>query len=236
MGSGYKRSVIAAAALIAGFGALRTSQAATLIEDDQSAQVDGWNITAPTGVSLTVTSSGDEISIEKLANFTVPNQGFQIGFQPVAGAGSPATLVDFTDESVQNNTGSAFSGFQFILMNAGSANATFDGLGNVFAPPTGTGVDFTSVSLNTTKDILTYGGTQAAGSTSSWGSANPGDDLLIDAPSGAVFSVKELSSSGGGGGGGSVVPLPSAAWQSLFGLLSLGLIGIGRQLKNRQSA
>jgi hypothetical protein len=89
--------------------------------------------------------------------------------------------------------------------------------------------------LNTTKDILSYTGTQAAGSTSSWGSANPGDDLLIDAPAGAVFSVKELSSSGGGGGG-SVVPLPSAAWQSLFGLLSLGLIGVGRQLKNRQSA
>jgi hypothetical protein len=180
----YKKTAIAVGAAIASLGALRMSSAAasvTLIEDDQSAVVDGWNITAPTGVSLTVTSSDNEIFVEKAANFTVPNQGFQIAFQPVAGA-TGATSVDFTDETVQNNTGQAFSGFDFILMNTGSPNATFDGVANVFAAPSGYSG---TISLNSTKDILSYTGTQASGTTSIWGSATPGDNLLIDTPAGA---------------------------------------------------
>jgi hypothetical protein len=231
MGSGFKKAVIAAAVAVAGFGVLRSSQAATLIENGGSSVVDGWNITTAQGVSLVVTSAGSEISIDKTANFTVPNQELPVVFQA---SGTGATQIDFTGEEVLNNTGSAFSGFQFILQNVGSANATFDGVGNVFSPPTGTGVNYTSALLNSTKDILTYTGTQATGTTSIWGSANPGDDLLIDAPSGSEFTLKEVSIAGGGGG--SVVPLPSAAWQSLFGLLGLGVIGIGRQVKNRQPA
>jgi len=231
-----KNAVIAVGAAIAGLGALRISSAApsvTLIENDQSAVVDGWNITAPTGVSLTVTSSDNEIFVEKAANFTVPNQGFQVAFQPVAGA-SGATSVDFTDETVQNNTGQAFSEFDFILMNTGSVNATFDGVANVFAPPSGTGYSYTGVSLNGTSDILSYTGNQNAGTTSSWGSAAVGDNLLIDTPAGADFSLKELSvSGGGGGGGGGAVPLPAAAWQSLASLAVLGLVGIGRWTKRR---
>jgi len=231
MGSGYKKAVIAAVAVVAGFGVLRSSQAATLIENGGSSVVDGWNITTAQGVSLVVTLSGSEISIDKTASFTAPNQELPVVFQA---SGSGATQIDFTGEELLNNTGSAFSGFQFILQNVGTANATFDGLGDVFAPPSGTGVDFTSVALNTSKDILSYTGTQNAGTTSIWGSANPGDDLLIDAPVGSEFTLKEVSIAGSGGGGGSVVPLPSAAWQSLVGLLGLGVIGIGRQIKNRR--
>jgi hypothetical protein len=233
----YKKTAIAVGAAIASLGALRMSSAAssvTLIEDDQSAVVDGWNITAPTGVSLTVTSSDNEIFVEKAANFTVPNQGFQIAFQPVAGA-TGATSVDFTDETVQNNTTQAFSGFDFILMNTGSPNATFDGVANVFAAPSGTGYSYSgTINLNGAKDILSYTGNQNAGTTSDWGSAAPGDNLLIDTPAGADFSLKELSiSGGGGGGGGSAVPMPAAAWQSLASLAALGLIGIGRSIKRR---
>jgi hypothetical protein len=234
----YKKTAIAVGAAIASLGALRMSSAAssvTLIEDDQSAVVDGWNITAPTGVSLTVTSSDNEIFVEKAANFTVPNQGFQIAFQPVAGA-TGASSIDFTDETVQNNTGQAFSGFDFILMNIGSPNATFDGVANVFAAPSGTGYSYSgTINLNSTKDILSYTGNQNAGTTSDWGSATPGDNLLIDTPAGSDFSLKELSMSGGGGGGGggSAVPMPAAAWQSLASLAALGLIGIGRSIKRR---
>jgi hypothetical protein len=178
---------------------------------------------------LTVTSQGSEIFVEKAATFTEPNQGFQVAFQPISGANGAATSIDFTDETIQNNTGSAFSGFQFILMNIGTANATFPSVSNVFAPPAGTGYNYTTVSLNSAGDILSYTGSQDAGSTSSWGSAAAGDNLLIDAPAGSDFSLKELSESGGGGGGGGTVPLPAAAWQSLLTLAGLGAIGLGRR-------
>jgi len=233
-----RKAGVALAATLASLGALRISSAAKLIEDDESAVVDGWNITAPDGVSLTVTSKGSEIFIEKAANFTEPNEGFQVAFQPVADATKVATSVDFTDETIQNNTGTSFSGFEFILMNIGSTDATFDGVSNVFAPPAGTGYKYTSVSLNAKQDILAYTGKQSSGSTSYWGSAADGDNLLIDTPSGADFSLKELSESGGGGGGGggSPVPMPAAIWQSFAGLGMLGLFGLKRWTKNRRLA
>jgi hypothetical protein len=219
-------------AALASLGALRMSSAATatLIEQDSSEVVDGWNITTAPGVALVAISSNNEIYIEKAANFTVPDQGLQISFDPVAGVGSPATLIDFTDEMVQNNTGQAFSGFDFLLLNIGSANATFPGVSNVFAPPKGTGYDYTSVNLNGTGDVLSYTGNQDAGTTSSWGSAAVGDNLLIDAPAGSDFTFKEQSESGGGG---TAVPVPAAAWQSLASLAVLGLIRVGRRAKRR---
>jgi hypothetical protein len=169
----------------------------------------------------------------------------QVSFQPVA-IDPPATVIDFTDEQIQNNTGSAFNGFQFILMNAGSANALFPSVSDAFGPPAGTGYSFSTVQLNAAGDILSYGGTQNAGTTSTWGTGTPGtpgvgnpdDNLFIDAPAGAAFSLKELSESGssgstGGGSGSSAVPMPAAAWQSLAGLAGLALYGIARKLKHR---
>jgi MYXO-CTERM domain-containing protein len=236
MRSSYKKTATAVSTMLASLGALRmTSADATLIENDQSAVVDGWNITAPTGVSLSVTTNDNELFIEKSANFTEPNQGFQVGFQAVANGGSLATSIDFTDETIQNNTGQAFSGFDFILLNTGSSNATFPSNSNVFKPPSGTGYAYTSVNLNSAGDLLSYTGTQDAGSTSSWGSAAAGDNLLIDAPAGADFSLKELSESGGGGGVSSV-PLPSATSQSLAGLVGLALFGAIRHRRRRSIA
>jgi len=147
-------------------------------------------------------------------------------------------VIDFTDEQIQNNTGSAFNGFQFILMNAGSANALFPSVSDAFGPPAGTGYNFSTVVLNAAGDILSYTGTQNAGTTSTWGTGTPGtpgvgnpdDNLFIDAPAGAAFSLKELSSSGSSS---SAVPMPTAAWQSLAGLAGLALFGIGRKLKHR---
>jgi hypothetical protein len=225
-----KKSVVLASAVLASFSLLRNSSAAStavLIEGNQSAVVDGWNISVPTGVALTVTTSDNEIFVEKAANFTQPNQGFQVAFQPVKGV-TGATSIDFTDESIQNNSGKAFNGFQFILINTGTSNATFPSVSNVFSPPSGTGYAFTSVNLNGSKDTLSYLGHQDSGSTSLWGSAAPGDNLLINAPIGADFSFKELPSSGG-----TTVPLPASAWQSLFTLGGLGLVGMIRWKKRQ---
>ena len=79
-----KKAFVVAGAILVGLGALRFSPAATVIDDKQTAQVEGWNITAPTGVALTVTSSGNGVFIENAANFTEPDRGFQVAFQPVA--------------------------------------------------------------------------------------------------------------------------------------------------------
>lgn len=235
MSSRCRKVAIAACAAIASLGALRVSLGAPiLIEDNESAMVDGWNISAPAGVALTVTTNDGQIDVEKVANFTVPNQGLLVGFQYVGGNSSPATVVDFADEMIANSTGQPFSGFDFILMNPnGLPGATFPSVSNVFAPPTGTGYNYTSVNLDSTGQILSYSGVQGTGTTSSWGSANPGDNLLIDVASGTDdFALKELSEAGSG----SVVPVPAAAWQSLAGLGGLALIGLGRRLKQRRLA
>ena len=225
MRNGCRRVAIAACAALAGLGVCHMASAVTLIQNNQSAVVDGWSITAPTGVSLTVTTNDGQIDIEKVANFTVPNQGFLVGFNYVGGGSSPATTVDFTDELIANNTGQSFSGFDFLLMEPG---ATFPSVSNVFAPPIGTGYNYTSVKLDSTGQILSYTGVQDSGATSSWGSAASGDNLLIDAASGTdFFALKELSQSGGGGGGSSAVPMPTAAWQSLAGLAGLAFWAAG---------
>lgn len=230
MFSSCRKAAIAVGAVVAGFGVLRSASAAPiLIENDQSAIVDGWNITAPDGVSLTITSVSSpvvdqsRIEIEKAANFTVPNQSLQIGFQPVA-ATDPASVIDITNETIFNDTGAPFNGFDFILQNVGSAKAYFGG--DVFVNAIGS----TPGSLNGAQDFLSYVGAQANGATSSWG-GSAGNDLVIVAPAGAVFALDEASTAGG-----QAVPLPAAAWQSLIGLAGLGIFGLARQRKLRRLA
>jgi len=237
MRSGCKKmALIAACAALAGLGALRTWSAATITIDGGTSQVvDGWNITPQAGVTLFVTpSSGDvPLAIEKAAFFTAPNQGLLISFQPVAGS-TPASVIDFDSETIQNSSGGSWSGFQFLL----SSGATFPSVSETFVPPSGF---FTTVNLNSAGDTLSYaGGSQATGTTSLWGSGivdyntsgsaidSSPDNLIIDA-SGGGFDLKEIP----GGGGGSVVPLPTAAWQSFAGLAGLALFGIGRKLTKR---
>jgi hypothetical protein len=210
----YRKVAIAVGAMAAGFGSLRGASAApVLIENDESAIVDGWNITAPAGVALTVTTSGNTIDIEKAANFTGPYESLQVAFQPVAGASGPATSIDFTNETILDNTGSPFNGFSFLLLNIGGVNATFSG--DIFVNAIGP----TPGSLDGALDSLAYVGTQA-------------DDLYISAPAGSAFTLDEVPSLGGG-----VVPIPAAAWQSLVGLAGLGVVGtVRRRLKLRRLA
>jgi hypothetical protein len=233
MRSSYKKAIVAASAAIANLGVLRMTSAQTLITGDQSAVVDGWTITGWPGVSLSVSSNSNGISIEKSANFTVANTGFPIGFSPVSG-GSPATSIDIQDEQIANNTGQSFTGFDFILLNTGTANATFaSGSTNPFSPPTG----YTGFTSADGGQELIYAGSQDSGTTSDWGT--DGSTLLIDAPAGSDFSLKELptfGSGGGGGGGPSSVPMPSATSQSLVGLVGLALFGAIRLRKRRSAA
>jgi hypothetical protein len=237
--SGFKKVSIAAGAALVALGALPAFTNAASIQNTSPATIDGWTISWGTGVGLTVTQDADssQVDVEKTATFTAPNQGFQITFVPTGG-GSAATKFVIPDETIVNSTGSAFSSFSFILMNTTSTLATFDSVSRTFIPPTGPGYDYTTVSLSPGNTVLTYTGTQNSGTTSFWGNGDPsssGDNLLIDAPAGSEFSLKELSASGPPGPP-NVVPIPAAALQSLGGLAGLALIGLGRKMKRRRLA
>ena len=240
MFGGYRKVSIAASAALLALGGLSISSAiAGAIQNTSPATIDGWNISWGTGVGLVVTqdTNAKQVDVEKSATFTAPNQGYQIVFTPVSGGGSAATQFVIPDETIVNKTGSAFSSFSFILINKTTTLATFDSVARTFIPPTGSGYDYTSVDL-TSSTILTYTGTQGDGVTSFWGNGDPsasGDNLLIDAPAGSDFALKELSASGPPGPP-SVVPVPAAAWQSLVVLGGLGLIGLRRQVKQRRLA
>jgi len=229
MNSLTKKAALAVFAAAVGFGVHNTQAAAVIVENGQSATVGGWTVSAPTGVSLSLDGvSNNTLDIEKTANFQSTN-GFLVTFSQASSSAVP--FIDFKDEAIANNSGSDWSGFQFLLLNTSSSPATFDGLGNVFVPPTGTGVDYTGVSLNSSKNVLAYTGTQVNGSISNWGSSAVGDNLLIDANPGSGFgsqdfSFKELPETGGGG---TVVPLPAAAWQGLVGLAGLGVIAAAKK-------
>jgi hypothetical protein len=197
--------------------------------------IDGWTISFPTGVGLTATqdsTTATQVDLTKTATFTAPGQGFQIEFAP--GANATADTFVISSESITNNTGQRFGGFSFILLNTGTANATFGGTTPGFLPPTGTGFDYTKVSLVNGKTELDYTGSQDKGATSTWGNGDPspsGDNLVIDAPAGSTFALKELSVPGGGGP--PAVPMPASVWQSLVGLLGLGMFAGVRAVKRR---
>jgi hypothetical protein len=248
-----------------GLGVCRAASAITtlpiVISPGTSETWDGWNITAPSDATVTILSesnNGGQLNIEKDASFTAAGQVVPVSFQHVS---SGASVIDVVDESIFNDSSSQFNGFQFLL-----TGGTFPSVSDAFGPPTGTGYNFSSVTLTSAdtagdKDELTYTGTQNAGTTSLWGKTgiadtlasaesdgNVDDNLFIDAPVGADFVLKEISSigggsggngggggsnGGGGGSGSSAVPMPAAVWQSLAGLAGLALYGIARKLKHR---
>jgi hypothetical protein len=217
-----KKAAAAAFAIALGFGASSASAAAIVIDPGTSATVDGWLISPGNGIGLSAEAMGNTLVLEKTANF--PGlESAQIGFLKVSGT---ASTIEFDNEAITNSGPGAWSGFQFLLLNTGSPMATFAGVSNVFVPPIGTGVDYTSFNLNSAKNNLTYSGSQGSMTISDWGSSTPGDDLLIDTNGATSFSFDEVPI-------GAVVPLPAAAWQGLVGLLGLGAIAMTRKIKNQ---
>jgi hypothetical protein len=220
-------------------GAYRSASAGTLtlpynITGGTSWTIDGWNIAVPAGnTTVTVLSEsngGSQLNIEKDASFSSAGQVVPISFTWVS---SGASVIDVQDEVIHNDTGSPFSGFDFVL----TGSAAFYSVADAF---NSTDAGFSSVSLNGSSgsNILSYsGGSQPTGTTfwNPGGALEPGpglgnvnDNLFIDASSASDFSLKEFAP-----GASSAVPLPAAAWQSLAGLAGLALYGIVRRLKHR---
>jgi hypothetical protein len=233
MNAKIKRAALLSAIALGVSGA--NSEAATTVTGGNSVTLDGWTVSAPADVLLTLSDLNGTLDISKTADFTTPTAAFLITFEQSSATASPN--IEFSNESIANNSGSAWSGFQFLLLNTTSTAATFAGLGNIFVPPVGSGYDYTGASLDTSKDTLTYTGSQNNGATSAWGGTTASDYLLIDANPAAtspfqVFALKELPELGGGG---TTVPLPAAAWQSLIGLASVSLLARANTRRRRMT-
>lgn len=205
------------------------------ISGGSSADVGGWQIAPGPGVTLTgvsLDSSTNTLLIQNESETFSSGGTISVSFNQLDE--DAASSIEFATATIQNSTGSDWNEFTFSV--AGSA--VFDGVGNVFAPPFSSGVNYSSVTLNVNHNLLTYTGTQSNGATSNWGSSNPGDDLLIDVsttipaivtPSIAVplanFSLDELPTAAL-----QVVQIPSAAWLSLAGLVILGFRPLARKM------
>jgi hypothetical protein len=211
-----KLAALAGFSVLGFFATTATHAATTLPEGVTSTDVDGsgWNVTPAEGVSLLDPSlvDGTLVFQEKDAIFTADAP---LGITFTQSGSSAASSVAILTESVTNNTGTSWSGFEFLLVNfADNSDSSFS---KTFTAPTGY-----SLSSSTGTDII-YSGSQANLGTLLFG---PGSELLIDANPlgiGTTFVFKEIPVVG------PLVPLPAAVWQGLGGLLTLGLIGLGKK-------
>jgi hypothetical protein len=220
-----KTAGVAAIAAMLGFSA-GPSRAAQVpaIPPDSSETVDGWIITTSAGIGLTdISVTGNTISLAKNAAFS-GNVSLGISFNG-ANATGPVTIV-LTGETVTNNTGTTWSGFddQVVPEGVGSApsiTSAFTG-GNLNSSYVLT----LSGSSTLPGTILAYNGTQGAGVTTNWGSfAGDTSTLTISATGPSIFAFDEAPVTGS-----VAVPLPSAAWQSLGGLGALALFALRKKL------
>jgi hypothetical protein len=180
----------------------------------------GWQINLDPGVSASgISVSGDTLLIQNESAAFTNGDPQGITFLQVSADAAP--FIEVATATIGNASGNEWTGFQYTLSGSGS----FDGISNVFAPPFSAGVNYTSVTLNPSRTILGYTGSQLEGSSATWGSSNPGDDLLIDGnPTTetplASFALDESPQ----GFISEVVSVPQAAWQSLVGLLAVGFL------------
>jgi len=224
-----KKNMILAAALAAVVGLAGVSQAvptSVILTSGDLVGNSGWRVTFSPGISLTYDeglSTGPELVLEKAADFQ-SDEGLDIAFTQVSYSASPT--ISITDETLFNQSGSNWGGFQFLLrdFDNGLTSPSF-GSGPAFAgstPPFGSQAD--------TSNTITLGsGNLADGGTTQWGYGPTGGELTINgAPSTSgikqVFTLKEIPVV-------AAVPLPAAGWTGLSGLLGLGLIAGARRVR-----
>jgi len=221
--------LVMAAALAAVVGMAGVSQAVTVTSTVlTSGDVEGgWRITFPVGIALAEDSgsNGVNLVLEKTAAFD-SLEGLDITFTQV---GTSATsTITITDESVTNVSGSAWSGFQFLLLNTLPGNAA----PGVFAPGeafAGSTPPFDGPQSDTPDDITLGGGTLGNTDTAKWGFGAAGGDLVIEANPATtgekkVLDFKEIPIV-------AAVPLPAAGWTGLSGLVGLGLIAGAKRVR-----
>jgi hypothetical protein len=203
---------------------------------------DGWMVTPVSGITLTAdATSSSNLLLTKAANFS-NMEGLVITFTQVAANAAPT--LTFQNETLTNNSGSTWGGFQFLLMNPGASAAFVSSSTSPFAPATG----YTSGTFSS--DSIVYAGAQANTATTQWG-FNANGDLVISSNPGAIgttFDLKEIpllssqvvGASAGGvpitlpGAGGTPIPLPAAVYQGLVGLMGIALFGFAKNIRKAQ--
>jgi hypothetical protein len=223
-----KTAAIALVAAVGGVSSTSFGQVVSVSTNIASGSTyDGWTITFPSDINLVVdpASTGSELQLEKLATFKSASSGLIITF--VQASANAASTFDINGEALTNESGVNWGGFQYLLINHDAGAAFTQSAGSPFAPPVG----YNAVSFSSTSVV--YSGSQANGATSDWG-MDPADGGLIwtvdPAGVGTRFDLKEIPLTGGFT---PVVPLPAAGWQGLSGLLGLGAIALGKNLKKK---
>lgn len=192
----------------------------------------GWSATWDSSLDsqLTLVSKGvvgNNFFIEKDATFNANDLGgLAIVFQKTS---PDAKTLVINDETIINNSGIAWNGFNFALGTGSDPNsgmpgfafATSDGssgLGDFSIKP------FTSFNFSSQDTVLTVadgtvnqGDVWLPGSTSQMGLA-----IVANGDSVSSFALKEIPNA---------IPLPAAAWTGLSTLLGLGLIGIAKNAR-----
>ena len=178
---GCLTSMILLASSLPCFG--QTGQIAQ-ITNQMTLSAGGWNINGSNVISFTATSGGpDTLNITCMENFSSNTYGLLMTFLQTSS--SPDTIINFTSETIGNDTGTNWSGFDFYLLTSLNGPAK---LTNEFLLPTG----YTGETINLADDSLNYTGSQPNGSVVTWGSSRPGDFLQINAPVGTTFTLKQL--------------------------------------------
>jgi len=196
----------------------------------------GWRVHFGSGLNIRfdgVTNDRAEVKIEKIAQFTDPfDRGvgptLEVTFEQVSFDAVPFISVEA--ESVLNQTGSNWAGFNFSLTeatNGAGTNVKFDetktfGDDDPFKIDPFTTFDFNSELTN----LEVGGGSLANGDVWLPGSGNGAGELVIFAApvsSGTkrAFFFKEQP----------IIPLPAAAWTGLVSLVGLGVVSYGKRVR-----
>jgi len=195
-----------------------TAKAATVLST--GADVSGWDIYFPTGVTLEEDSATTlSLSIEKQAVFGPGTSGLVITFVP-DGSGTYATNLLINDLSLTNNTGFSWTGFQELLVNTtGSATFTNTFAANDVNP-------WTTSTITTPTEIDFGGGTLLTQPNNPYVAllgyaAEAGDYIDINSPTGAEFFLKEIPVE-------ATVPVPASVW---IGLVGLGMVLVAKKAR-----
>ena len=167
---------------------------------------------------------GNQFFFEKDATFQANNlEGIEIVFERISA--NAKTLV-INDEVLRNQTGVAWSGFNWVLA-SGSVNGTPNfvfqtsdgsaGIGDFRISP------FTTFAFEDNSSRLSFGG-GTVNSPGVWlpGAASATGIAIVANNNVDSFTLKEIPVP---------IPLPAAAWTGLSTLLGLGFVGVARNAR-----
>lgn len=235
-------------ALIAGTAAIAAlvlpaspAQASPVVRQLGAGWVATWD--SSQNVDLLVQTDGqsaDALILKKVAVFTTSDVNSFGGLSPIAitfqrqSVTAPQFLV-IGSEEVTNQTGQAWNGFTFAI-EPSSTKAAFDpARSNAFSI-----TPFTNAVFSDSNRVLTLTGGTVPSSPASGNIWTPGatGELVINSNAAQAnqltdFVLKEQPNAGPPGPPPppSAIPLPAAAWSGLSGLLTLVVVGAGRNLK-----